>query len=84
VRIHKRKRGEGLRKTINATQSQTTVPIASSGRKIPPSYTHVMKPRDLVFLGVRLDVALKIHVVAFFDVFGIQSAAQVKDHLGRI
>lgn len=43
-----------------------------------------MKPSDLVLSGVAPDVALKVHVVALFDVLRIERAAQVERHLRRV
>lgn len=46
--------------------------------------TYFVEPGHLVGFGVRLDVALKVHVVALFYVVRIQIGSHFKCHRGRI
>lgn len=46
--------------------------------------TYVMRPHDAMLLGVGLDVALKVDIVALFNVVRTQGGAQRQGDLRRI
>lgn len=48
------------------------------------SFTYVMVPGHLVGLGIRLDVALEVDVVALFNLIGIQGGSHLQTDHGRI
>lgn len=43
-----------------------------------------MEPLDVVDSGIRLDVALKVHVVPFSDVVGVQRGSHLQFHCRSI
>ena len=44
------------------------------------SGTHVVVPEHFLYFWVGIDVALKVHVVAFLDVLRVEVAAHLESH----
>lgn len=44
------------------------------------SCTYVVVPKDLLDVGIGVDVTLEVHVIVLLDVVGVQVAAHLKRH----
>ncbi len=55
-----------------------------SGKGVQNKETHLFFPGDLLNLGMGLDLALEVDIVALLDVGGVQLGAESERHDGRI
>lgn len=61
--------------TVAVLESRLCVPIKERGRG-----TYVVEPGHLVRFGIRVNVALEVHVVALFNVVCIQIGSHLQCH----
>lgn len=58
--------------------------MAIGERKLFGRRTYVVEPGHLVRLGIRVDVALEVHVVALLNVVGIQIGSHLQTDCGGV